>query len=104
VAALLNGLPGHASLKFRRIQTTEGVTFTPQTQKYCYANSNSGAKLTWWHIIANMHLSGTSINNDQKRPTTGLFPVLGPPTSYRDPVVGYQAPSVAAGLHKFSPA
>jgi hypothetical protein len=52
-----------------------------------------------------MHLSGTSIDNDQKRPTTGLFPVVGPPTGYRDPVVvGYQAPSVAAGLHKFSPA
>jgi hypothetical protein len=52
-----------------------------------------------------MHLSGTSINNDQEPPTAGLFPVVGPPTSYREPVVvGYQAPSVAAGLHKFSPA
>jgi hypothetical protein len=52
-----------------------------------------------------MHLGGTSINNDQEPPTTGLFPVVGPPTGYREPVVvGYQAPSVAAGLHKFIPA
>jgi hypothetical protein len=52
-----------------------------------------------------MHFSGISINNDQEPPTTGLFPVVGPTTSYREPVVvGYQAPSVAAGLHKFSPA
>src|ERR1035438_9034520 len=37
-----------------------------------------------------MPLSGISINKDQKRPTTGLFPVVGPPTSYREPVVvGY---------------
>jgi hypothetical protein len=42
-----------------------------------------------------MHLSGTSINNDQEPPTTGYRELV---------VVDYQAPSVAAGLHKFSPA
>ena len=31
---------------FRKFEATEGVVFTPQTQKYCYANPNAGAKLT----------------------------------------------------------
>jgi hypothetical protein len=52
-----------------------------------------------------MHYDAGNTGTNQKRPTAGLFPVVGPPTGYREPVVvGYQAPSVAAGLHKFSPA
>jgi hypothetical protein len=31
---------------FRKFEASEGVTFTPQTQKYCYANPNGGAKPT----------------------------------------------------------
>ena len=31
---------------FRKFETTEGVTFIPQTQKYSYANPNGGSKLT----------------------------------------------------------
>ena len=31
---------------FRKFEATEGVTFIPQTQKYCYGNPNCGAKLT----------------------------------------------------------
>ena len=31
---------------FRKFEATEGVTFIPQPQKYCYGNPNCGAKLT----------------------------------------------------------
>jgi hypothetical protein len=33
------------NILFRKFEATEGVIFAPQTQKYCYANPNGGAKL-----------------------------------------------------------